>query len=390
MAVVDRCSGDGERRSGRATRLIVDLDAIAGNVAFFRRLVSPGTGIVAVVKADGYGHGAIPVSRAALDAGASHLAVATVDEGLALRRAGIEAPVMLLGPIDPSEVGLALEGRLILPVTNRRFAELVRRIAVGLGGSPVDVQIKVDTGMHRFGATPGEAISLATEIERDPSLTLGGIYTHFADADGCDEANTDGQARIFGSVLDRLCALGIRPGLRHAANSAAALRWRQYDFDAVRIGIALYGLPPANEVPLPSELRPALRVVSRVAKVSELAAGEGVSYGLTYRTDEPEVTVLVPIGYADGLPRALSNRGWMGVAGRRAPIRGRVCMDQTVVGVPPGVRVRVGDPIEVMGGGGPSLAEVASLAGTIAYEIAVGLGRRAPRDYVRNGQPVEP
>ena len=363
---------------------MIDLDAIADNVRYFRQLVSAGTCVIAVVKADGYGHGAVAVARSALGAGASQLAVATVDEGVALRVADIEAPVLVLGPIDPSEVGLALERRLTLALADARFAAVVGRVAGGLGGPPAPVHVKVDTGMHRFGVAPADALDLATAIASQPSLSLVGVFTHFADADGVDEANTRHQSDVFEAVVGRLVAGGVDPGVRHAANSAAALRWRRYDFDAVRIGIALYGLPPSLDWSLPAALRPAMRVVSRVARVSALPEGQGVSYGLTYRAPAQELIGLVPVGYGDGVPRALSNRGWMGLAGRRAPIRGRVCMDQTTIGLPMDAKVRVGDLVEVMGGLGPSLAEVARTSGTIAYEIAVGLSRRVPREYVRN------
>jgi alanine racemase len=366
--------------------VVVDLDAIAGNVRYFRGLVSPGTAIMAVVKADAYGHGAVPVARAALEAGAACLAVATVEEGIGLREAGIAAPVLLLGPVDPSEVPTAVESDLTLAVAGMRFAQLVERVAGAVGRIGLPVHIKVDSGMRRFGALPDEAAAVAAYVARSRSLRLAGIFTHFADADAPEEAYTASQAATFEAVLARLAAEQIRPPLVHAANSAATLRWRAYDYDLVRIGIALYGLPPAPGFAMPAALRPALRVVSRVARVIPLGAGEGVSYGLTYRAEREEEAALVPIGYADGYPRALSNRGWMAVGGRAAPVRGRVCMDQTMIGSPDGSVIRVGDEVEVLGGRGPSLAEVASAIGTIAYEVATGLARRMQRTYESRGE----
>jgi alanine racemase len=295
----------------------------------------------------------------------------------------------LLGPIDPAEVRPALDGRLTIALASCRFAELVGRVAAEHGGPPVAVQLKIDTGMHRFGVAPADATALAATVCAQPSLMIDGVFTHFADADGPDETPTRRQAAIFESICARLKESGSLLGLRHAANSATALRWRCFDYEAVRIGVAMYGLPPDPARRLPDDLRPALRVVSRIARVSVLPAADGVSYGLTYRAAANETIGLVPIGYADGLPRALSNRGTMGVAGRRAPIRGRVCMDQTVIGLPAEIKASDGIPVEVMGGDGsdgPSLAEVASLTGTIAYEIAVGLSRRLPRVYLRNGR----
>src|SRR5688572_17224496 len=183
----------------RATRALVDLDAVAANVGYFRRLVSAGTRIVAVVKADGYGHGAVAVSKTALAAGASHLAVATVAEGEALRQAGVDAPVMLLGPIDRSEIGSALDASLTIALADRRFAELVGRVAAGRGGAPAEVQVKVDTGMRRFGADPREAVALAADVVATPALSLGGVFTHFADADGPEETGTERQGARFGA-----------------------------------------------------------------------------------------------------------------------------------------------------------------------------------------------
>jgi alanine racemase len=352
-------------------------------------LVSTGTQVMAVVKADGYGHGAIEIAAEAVRSGASHLGVATVSEGLQLRAAGVSVPILILGPIDPTEVRTALERRLSLAIGDRRFAELVDRVASGCGLAAARVHLKVDTGMHRFGVAPSDVVAAARSIHAADALAFEGVFTHFADADGVDEAPTAAQAELFEDIVAHLAGEGIRPRMVHAANSAATLRWRRYDYDLVRIGIAVYGLPPARGFPMPPELRPALRVTSSVARVVVLNEGDGVSYGFTYRARHAHRAALVPIGYADGYPRALSNRGWMFVGAARAPVLGRICMDQTVVGLAPAGNVRVGDRVDVIGGSGPSLEEAAEAAGTITYEVAVGLARRMPRTYVRGTHPMD-
>ena len=369
--------------AGRATRVLVDLDAIAGNVRYFRSLVSPRTAVMAVVKADGYGHGAVEVAREAIEAGARYLAVATVSEGVALRAAGLTASALVLGPIDPSELGQALEHDLALAVGDRHFADQIGRVASSLGRKRVPVHLKIDSGMRRYGALPKEALGIARRIVAHDSLLLQGVFTHFADADGASESTTVQQAAVFDAVRRALSDGGIRPPLVHAANSAAALRWRRYDYEMVRIGIALYGLSPAPGFPMPAALRPALRVVSKVARVIPLAAGDGVSYGHTYRSPGDARAALVPIGYADGYPRGLSNRGRMSVRGKPAPVLGRVCMDQTVIGLEGNEQVAVGEWVDVVGGDGPSLDEMASSLGTISFDVATGLARRMPRTYVR-------
>ena len=387
MTRIVEANDAGSNVSGRSSRVLVDLDKIEANVRFFRRTVSPGTAVMAVVKADGYGHGAIEMARAAMRSGASQLAVATVSEGTALRAAGLTAPVLVLGPIDPSEVREAIEHDLGIAIGDRRFVEVVGQVAASLGASRVSLHLKVDTGMRRFGAMPAEAVEVARAAIALPRLDLEGVFTHFAEADGRDDRATSCQAQEFETVLARLADCDIRPPLVHAANSAAALRWRYYDYNMVRIGIAMYGLPPAPGFAVPDALQPALAVVSKVARVIALEAGDGVSYGSTYRSTAPERAALVPIGYADGYPRALSSRGRMAVGGRPAPVLGRVCMDQTVIGLSGIADVIVGERVDVVGGTAPSVDEIASSLGTISYEVVTGLSRRMPRTYVR-GTPT--
>lgn len=377
---------------GRPTRMIVDLDAIAANVRYFRSLVTPGTGVMAVVKADGYGHGAVMVAREAVAAGVSQLAVATVDEGVALRRADIRAPILILGPVETSELSSAISSHLALTISDSRFVPVVVAAARSIGGSePVSLHLKVDTGMNRFGVRPDDAVTIARQITLQPELSLDGFCSHFADADGKNEGFAVNQADRFEACVLGLRRAGINPGLVHLSNSAAALRFRSYDHDLVRIGIGLYGLSPSPTMTLPTDLRPALKVQSRVTRLWEIREGETVSYGRTYTAGSRERVGLIPIGYADGYRRGLSNTGVMTLNGVECRVRGRVCMDQTVIGVPESIRGSIGDRVEVMSSNPDavnSIAGIASRLDTIDYEVVTGLSRRIPRYYTKDRSVV--
>ncbi len=375
---------------GRPTRALIDLDAIAANAAHLRRLVGPQTALMAVVKANGYGHGAEMVARAAVAAGAEQLAVATVDEGAALRAAGLSAPILVLGPIHTGEIEKALRYDLSLTLCSVAFAGLVERTAHHLHlATQVSCHVKVDTGMHRFGADVEQAVAVAARASASPYLRLDGVFTHFADADAPDESFTIEQATCLDAVLRSLEEQGIRPGIVHAANSAAILRSRRFDYGMVRAGIALYGLSPADSLSLPTPMRPALSIRSTVGRVIELSPGDSVGYGRTYRAAKRERAALVPIGYADGYRRDLSSRAWMGIRGASAPVAGRVSMDQTVVGAPEGLPVRIGDEVVVVGSSGegaPTATELAKLLDTIPYEIVAAVAARVPRYYIWRGE----
>ncbi len=391
-------AGGGDARNwdwslpGRPTRIFVDLDAIAGNVRFFRDSVTPGTAIMAVVKADGYGHGAAMVAREAVSAGASSLAVATVDEGVALRGFGIEAPILVLGPIDPSEAPLAVRSTLALTISDPGFVNVVAQAVRSVAGvEPLSVHVKVDTGMNRFGASPGSAIAVCRSVNATPELRLAGFYSHLADADNDADETSVAQGMVFDACLTELANAEISPGTVHLSNSAAALRWRRFDHDMVRVGIALYGLSPSPGMVIPAQVRPALGVRSRVAKVSDLVAGDAVSYGGAYVARRSERVALVPIGYADGYRRGLSGKGVMVISGHECVVRGRVCMDQTVIGTPEGFDTRVGDEIDVVSakrGSVNSVSAIAAALDTIDYEVVTQLARRIPRYYTRGRRVV--
>jgi alanine racemase len=343
---------------------------------------------MAVVKANAYGHGAVIVAWAAVEAGATWLAVATVDEGCQLRAAGLDAPILVLASSDPAEAPAAVRAGLTLAVADLEHAATIAAMA---GAAPTSVHVEVDTGMRRYGVPAEAAPELIARIVTLPGLKLGGVYTHFATADEADRSFWAVQQARFDAVIAAVRARGITIPLVHQDNSAATLTATGRAVDLVRVGIALYGLSPSPEVPAPAELRPVLSLRSRVARVFDLAPGDSVTYGRTFIADRPMRAALVPIGYADGYRRSLTNRGVMLLGGRRAPVLGRVCMDQTVIAVPDGVEARVGDEVVLIGAQGDeaiSADELGALAGTIGYEIGTGLGARVPREYWRGGVVV--
>ncbi|MGH9178935.1 MAG: alanine racemase [Acidimicrobiales bacterium] len=361
----------------------VDLDAVGHNVAVLRERCAPAA-LCAVVKADGYGHGAVPVARAVLEAGATWLAVALVEEGLALREAGLTAPILLLSEPPPPAMEAAVAARLTLTLyTATGVAAAVE--AVGPSRPPVGVHLKVDTGMHRVGADPEDAAALARAVTEARGLRLEGLWTHLAVADEPDQGSvTAGQLARFEEVRDALAANGITPSLLHAANSAGALGHPSARYDLVRCGIAVYGYPPGAALAGAVDLRPALCLRSRVTLVRRLAAGERLSYGRRYAIPEPgSVVATVPLGYADGVPRRLSAAGGeVLVGGRRRPIAGTVTMDQLMVDCGPGTAVQVGDEVVLLGRQGDdeiTADEWAARLGTISYEILCGIGPRVRR-----------
>ena len=376
--------------TGRATRAEIDLGAFAGNVSVIRKELPAGTGLMAVVKANAYGHGAVEIARTAVESGAVGLGVATVGEGQALRLAGISAPILILGAVDPGEVMAALGHELALTIGTEELLEAVQSaVRTVVPVAPVPVHIKVDTGLRRYGALPDLACVLARRVDADPLLELDGLSTHFAVADTDDDEHgfTSQQRTALAQCLARLAEEGIRPRSWHQANSAAALRHLAEGSSFARVGLALYGASPSPKLPLPGGVRPVMTLRSRIARVFDLTPGDSVGYGRGYRCVAPERAALVPLGYADGYRRGLSDRGWMGIAGRKAPVIGRISMDQTVVRLPDGVTTTVGDEVVVMGGilgeAAPTVDEVAELCGTISYEIFTGIAARVPRHVLR-------
>jgi len=363
----------------------VDLDAIRHNVGLLRAGTT--AEVMAVVKADGYGHGMVPVARAALDAGATWLGACTLDEALALRAAGITAPVLawLLVPGLPLHRGVEAGVDLSASGTGL-LAELVE--AARVAGRPARVHLKIDTGLNRGGAKPADWLALveaAAKAQADGWVEVVGAWSHFARADEPGDPLIDRQLAAFREALATAARFGLSPRYRHLANSAATLTRPDSHFDLVRPGIATYGLSPVAGQRF--GLRPAMTVRARVLLAKRVAAGEGVSYGHTYTTGAQTTLAVVPLGYGDGVPRHASNSGPVWLAGRRRTIAGRVCMDQIVLdcGDDP---VAEGDEAVLLGAQGDERVTAGELAGlleTIEYEIVCGVGARVPRVY-RSGR----
>lgn len=368
----------------------VELDAIRDNVTTIKGLLPPTCRVMAVVKAQAYGHGAVEVARAALEAGAGWLAVARVREAVQLRRAGIDAPILLLGPMAPAEIPTVVEQGIRPTLVGYEQAAAISDAALTVGRR-LPVHVKVETGLGRYGAPLAELLELLPRMAGLPGLEIEGLCSHFATADEADASYARSQLDAFLRGRDSLEGAGFSFPIAHMAASAAALGLGESRLDMVRIGIALYGLYPSLHLGDRAALRPALSVHSRVARVFDLEPGQSAGYGRAFVARERTRAALVPIGYADGLPRSHSNRGFMLVGGRRAAIIGRVSMDQCVVEVGHCGPVSVGDPVVMIGRQGDetiSCEEFAERSGTINYEVVTSLGERMPRVYRSGGAVV--
>jgi alanine racemase len=371
----------------------IDLRAIGHNVRELRRIARPGARLMAVVKADGYGHGALAVARTALTAGADMLAVARIGEGIELRQAGLKAPILVFGPTLPAFADGLVAHDLIQSVTGLEAARQLDTVARRCGRT-IPIHLKVDSGMGRLGLRPNveqhtELMSAVAEVDaiaKLGGLRLEGMYTHFAAADERDKGHATQQFDIFERFLQALQAAGIDCGLRHTANSAAIIDLPQTHLDAVRPGIALYGLYPSPDVDHERiHLKPALSLKSRLLQVKAVPAGVSVSYGMTWKAPQPTVIGTVAAGYADGIQRKLSNRGAMLVRGRRVPIVGRVCMDLIMLDLGAGSPAAAGDEVVIIGRQGEETItadEIANLLGTINYEVVFTNATRVPRRYL--------
>ena len=369
----------------------VDLDAIAHNAHGLKKRAGEETELMAVVKANAYGHGAVPVAKTALENGASRLAVNRALEGVELRQAGITAPVLILGYSLPSEAETIVRWDLTPTVTTVEGALALSAMS-DRQGKVTSIHVKVDTGMGRFGLLPDEVVAFVRRISELPGLKLEGLFTHFALADSADKTYTRCQFGLYMRVVEQLEEAGFTIPLKHVANSATNLDLPEMHLDMVRCGIALYGLRPSDEVEPAIPLKPAMALKSRVARVRTLPPGSSISYGCTYITTRPTPVALVPVGYGDGYRRLLSNKGAVLIGGKRAPIVGRVCMDQFVVDVTAIEGVRQDDEVVVFGRQGEeeiSAEEVAALAGTINYEVVTSILPRVTRVYLKGGEVVE-
>jgi alanine racemase len=368
-----------ENRQAYATWAEVDLDAIRGNIAAILRLT--GRAVFAVVKANAYGHGAVPVARAALEAGAGWLAVARAGEALELRAAGIAAPVLILGWTPQAQLSRMIAEHVSLTVWEP--AQLTAIAAAAReAGAPAQLHLKVDTGMGRLGADLEAGLDLARSIATLEGLELQGVFTHFARADETDPEPTFTQNEIFAGFVRQLTRLNLRPAWVHAANSAATIRFEPTWYDAVRVGVAMYGLHPSEQVKLPEAFRPALTWKSVVTQVKTLPVGRGLSYGHAYHTRGQERIGTVAVGYADGYRRIMGND--VLVDGKRCPARGRVTMDQILIGLDGVPEVETGETVVLIGPSGRETITAEELGrrwGTINYEVTSGIAARVTRLY---------
>ena len=368
----------------RPTWLEIDQGAIARNTRLVRDLVGPNVAILVSLKADAYGHGALRVARTVLHNGASWLGVATVSEGEPLRASGITSPILVFGYTPPWQAREALRLDLRSTIYSLEVAQALSRAACDLGRT-ARVHVKVDTGLARLGLRAEDIDSIVdfvSRLHRLPGLVVEGIFTHFATADREDQTYAHKQLRRFYRVLEALERRGLRPPIVHAANSAAMLTLPEARFDLVRPGVAIYGLPPGDEVPLPEGFQPALSFKTQVAQAKWIPAGEGVSYGITFTTSRPTRIAVLPVGYADGFRRAPMNWGEVLVRGQRAPILGRVTMDQCIIDITSISDVSLGDEVVLIGRQGNdelTAMAVAKRLGTIAYEVVAELLARVPR-----------
>jgi alanine racemase len=370
--------------TGRPTVAEVSLGALRANCRRVGELVGPRVAVMAVVKADAYGHGATAAARAFLDAGAAALGVSTVAEGAELRRAGLQAPVVVLGGHFPGEEEVTVTHELAVGVWS---LGAVRGLAAAAraAGRVVAVHVKIDTGMTRLGLDLADVPAFGAALRQVAGVQVAGVYSHFASADAVDTAAARAQTARFRAGVEALAAAGIRPDLVHLANSAAVLSAADAHFTMVRPGIMLYGYAPAPHLAARAAVHPAMRLRTAVAQTRRVPAGTPVGYGGTFVTARPSTIAVLPIGYADGYHRLASNRAQVLVRGGRVPVAGRVCMDHTMVDVTDTGEVAAGEPVVIFGAQGEAAIDAYEVAGwtdTIAYEVLTSIGKRVPRRYV--------
>jgi alanine racemase len=375
-----------------STWVEIDLDAVVHNIREVRSRIGGDTTILLVVKADAYGHGAVEVARVAVDHGVDMLGVATLHEGIELRQAGIQEPILILSPPMENETPEIVEYELSSTVPSLAIARALSRVCVDKGRVAA-VHVEVDTGMGRSGVQFEEALPFITAVTKLPHLSLEGVFTHFPSSDD-DTEFTERQVVQFLELVDRLERKRIKVPLRHAANSGAVLGVAaslRPPLNMVRPGMMIYGLRPSGSAPDGFDLRPAMSFKSRIAQIRELPAGHPVSYGRTYTTPRPTRVAVIPVGYGHGYSWKLSNAGAVLIRGRRAPVLGRVTMDVTMADIDEVADAAVGDEVVLFGrqdGTEITVDEIARLVGTINYEVICGIGKRVTRVYVRGGEAI--
>ncbi|MBI2360747.1 MAG: alanine racemase [Deltaproteobacteria bacterium] len=371
---------------GRPTVCTIDLAALCWNFRQVRERIGPGVKVLSVVKANAYGHGAVSVARALADAGSESFGVATLEEGIELRAGGVDAPILVLAGAYPEQLDEFIEHRLTPAIceteTLRRLELEARRRGVTLS-----FHLKVDTGMGRIGLRAADVDSWLPELGPLKALRLEGIFSHFSHAESAEGNYTQGQLQAFRRVLKRLRSAGYDPPLVHVANSAAVIALPSAHFTMVRPGLMLYGAYPSPDMASQVTLKPVLTWKTRVLQLKKVPKGSSISYGRTFVTRRESLIATLPVGYADGYHRLLSNRGEVLIRGRRAPIVGRVCMDLTMADVTGASGVAQGDEVVLLGAQGQasiSADEMARWAETISYEIFTSIGPRVPRRHYRS------
>ncbi|MFP4588973.1 MAG: alanine racemase [Candidatus Acetothermia bacterium] len=368
----------------------IDLDALEHNLKFIQRSLSGDAELMAVIKANAYGHGAVPVAQTVLQEGATSLAVHRIIEGIQLRTANIDAPILILGYTSPTQAKRVVKHDLSPTVIDCDQAQALESEASSQD-QIVDVHVSVDTGMGRFGVLPDHILEVLGSIDESDHLRFTGLYTHFATADEVDKSYTYYQYRLYRRVVHRLEENGFSIPLRHVCNSAATVDFPDLHLDMVRCGILLYGMDPSNEPDHSKDLEPVLSLKSRVIRVATLPEGSSIGYGRTYVTPKSTQVALIPVGYGDGYPRLLSNRSEILIHGHRVPVVGAVSMDQIVVNIDDVSRVQKGDEAVLIGQQGEeeiSAEEVGQWAETLNYEVVTGLLPRVSRLYLRDGEII--
>ncbi len=367
----------------------IDLDALAFNFKQIKGLVAPETRVMAVVKANAYGHGAVMCAKTLLSAGADYLAVATLEEALELRQAEISAPILILGHTAAREAETLVHYDITPAVYTLEFARALSAAAVRLQ-KQAKIHVKVNTGMERIGFEAEDVEAMLT-VCRLPGLAAEGLFTHLACADAEDSSGVHKQYQRFMGAADKLKAAGVAIPIRHILNSAGIFDFPAYQLDMVRPGIVLYGYYPSAFINQQrAALRPVLSLKARVVHLHTVPADAGVGYGWSYSAPAPITVATVPFGYADGYHRLLSNRAYMLAAGVRVPVIGKICMDQCMIDVTSVHTIHVGDEITIIGGGEKAITaeELATLSDTISYEILCAIGKRIPRLYIKDDSVV--
>ena len=368
----------------RYTKAIIDLQAIKYNLAIMKNAIKKDTNIIAIVKANGYGHGAVEIAKTALEAGCSHLAVAFPQEGVILRQAGITAPILILGLIAPQEAQTCIDNNLIVTIA---MAEHLPPLITAAQNSNTTAQtfLKIDTGMNRIGTDTQNAINLASKIKETDHIELLGLFTHFASAGGSDLSYAKLQLARFQATIEQLEKLQLKPDLVSAAASSAILNFPESHFNLVRAGVAMYGLHPSAHLQKKYQLQPALSLTTNISYIKKLPANSSIGYEMTYQTKEDTYIATLPLGYADGYNRLFSNKAHVLINGKRYKIAGNVCMDQLMVDLGQDSTIKVGDEVTLIGkqkNDAITLEELADLACTINYELACNLSLRVPRIYL--------